>query len=274
MTALICLPTSYIAGKMMVVRAIMGQLNLITFPPSSHPLKLINTIIDFAAFTPMQIMNEIKMASPELKYLKKIIIGGGKVNALLDEMLQSQNFEAYETYGMTETLSHIALRRINGKNKQKAFMPLNNIKLLTDNRGCLTINIPDITKDFIISNDIAEILSDGSFIIKGRADNIINSGGIKISPEDLEEKIHHLLPMPFIFSSIKNENLGQQLVLVIEKETDFSAGLLIKIKNILPKHQAPKHIYVLNNFPRTTSGKIKRKQIESELETSNPIYTL
>ncbi len=273
MTALLCLPTSFIAGKMMVVRALFGHLKLITSPPSGHPLQGLSTHIDLAAFTPMQLLNELKATHPKLHHLKNALIGGGKVDAQLDRMLQSQPFAAYETYGMTETLSHIALRRINGLGRQSAFVPLENVSIQTDTRGCLTLDAVGITDSTIITNDLAKIQQDGTFIILGRADHVINSGGIKISPEILEDKIRHLVTVPFIISAISHQILGQQVVLVTEGEPAQGDTLLSRIKVLLPKFQYPKHLYLIPHFPTTESGKIKRHALSLALKKMHPTYS-
>jgi O-succinylbenzoic acid--CoA ligase len=271
MTALLCLPTSFIAAKMMVVRALLGQLNLITSPPSAHPLKGLSTDIDLAAFTPMQILNELNKAGHHLLHLKNVLIGGGKVDAQMDRMLQSQPFNAYETYGMTETLSHIALRRINGIGRQSAFVPLENVVIHSDHRGCLTLEATGITPGTIVTNDLTDIQSDGSFIIQGRADHIINSGGIKISPESIEDKIRHLITVPFVISAIEHDSLGQQLVLVTEGEPLQGNTLLNQIKHLLPKYQSPRHLYAMSHFPKTESGKTKRHAIAQAIKTIHPV---
>jgi O-succinylbenzoic acid--CoA ligase len=189
-SALLCLPVFFIAGKMMVVRALVGQLNLIAIAPSASPLKDLNETVDFAAFTPLQMMNELKqLNNSKLNLLRKVIIGGGAVGDELEVMLKHQPFEAYETYGMTETLTHVALRRINGPNPQKYFHPLNNVKLSCDERGCLMSDVSGVTDGLIVTNDFAEIQPDGSFCITGRIDNVINSGGLKIQPEKIEALI-------------------------------------------------------------------------------------
>lgn len=272
MTALLCLPTSFIAGKMMVVRALLGQLNLITTPPSGRPLQGLSTDIDLAAFTPMQMLNELKEAHPKLHLLKNVLIGGGKVDAQLDRMLQSQPFAAYETYGMTETLSHIALRGINGIARQSAFVPLDKVRIHTDPRGCLTLEASGVTNGVIVTNDLAAINPDGTFVILGRADHIINSGGIKISPEILEDQIRHLLMVPFVLSAIDHETLGQQIVLVIEGQPPHADVLLDKIKALLPQYQYPKRLYSLTQFPKTESGKIKRHELNMAIKKKHPLY--
>lgn len=273
MTALLCLPTSFIAGKMMVVRALLGQLRLITTLPSGRPLQNLSTDIDLAAFTPMQMLNELKVAQPKLHHLRNVLIGGGKVDTQLDRMLQNQSFAAYETYGMTETLSHIALRRINGAGRQSAFVPLQNVHIQSDPRGCLTLSAKGITEGSIVTNDLVLIEPDGTFVILGRADHIINSGGIKISPEIQEDKIRHLISVPFVLSAIDHETLGQQVVLVTEGEPANAETLLYQIKPLLAKFESPRHLYTLPLFPKTESGKVKRHDLAKALKMKHPIHS-
>jgi O-succinylbenzoic acid--CoA ligase len=261
MSALLCLPVSYIAGKMMVVRALVGELNLVCIKPSGHPLSSVREAIDFAAFTPMQMINEIQAAGSRLSFLKKVIIGGGKVSELLDRQLQEQPFEAYETYGMTESLSHIALRCINGENRQTAFEPLEGVKIQADDRGCLVAAVDGIVDEPIVTNDLLELYHDGSFIILGREDNVINSGGIKILPERVEMKIQHLFSQPIVITSLPHEKLGQQIILVVEGKVADPKGLYEAIKNNVGKYECPAHIYTVPEFPRTASGKIIRGDV-------------
>lgn len=271
MSALLCLPVSFIAGKMMVIRALAGRLNLITSEPSGHPLKNIEQKIDFAAFTPMQMLNEILSQSPKLQLLQKVIIGGGKVDETLDKLLQNMPFEAFETYGMTETLSHVALRQINGDRKQSSFVPLQGILTDKDARGCLILHVPDISEHKIVTNDLVVIHSDKSFDILGRVDNIINSGGIKLSPERIEEKIRPFINIPFVISAVAHPSLGQQVVLVMEYPPPNPSKLLEAIKTELLKFEIPAKIYVLNPLPRTESGKIQRQAIVKKISQMSGI---
>jgi O-succinylbenzoic acid--CoA ligase len=272
MSALLCLPVSYIAGKMMVVRALVGELDLVSIEPSGHPLSSVSEAIDFAAFTSMQMINEIQSAGSHLSYLKKVIIGGGKVSEELDRQLQGQLFEAYETYGMTESLSHIALRCINGVNRQTAFEPLDGVKIQADDRGCLVATVDGITDEPIVTNDLLELRHDGSFIILGREDNVINSGGIKILPERVEMKIQHLFSQSILIASLPHEKLGQQIILVVEGEIADSEGLYEAIMNNVGKYERPAHIYTVPVFPRTTSGKIIRREVIQTLRDERKVF--
>ncbi len=257
-SALLCLPCQYIAGKMMVVRAFAGGLNLIPAPVSGTPLTDLEQPVDFAALTPMQMSNQLQKDATKTSLLRTVILGGSTTNEELENMLRDQNFDAWETYGMTETLSHIALRSINGSDRKEYFTPLPGIKINIDKRNCLVIDAPGITDTPLISNDIAEIREDGKFRILGRIDNIINSGGIKIIPEKIEKKLTEIVSSPFFVTALPHPRLGQQLVLVLQELHGDENALMEKIRNILPRHQVPKKIILRNPLPRTENGKIKR----------------
>ncbi len=270
MTALLSLPISFIAGKMMVIRAIIGKLNLIIVPPTSTPVSWIKREIDFAAFTPMQIYKELHIQSENLSLLKTVIIGGAAINNELNNLLQDAPFKAYETYGMAETLSHVALRKANGLDKQAAFFPINELfDFKMSATGTLMINAPEVTNGWIMSNDIARFNKDGSFTIIGRNDNIINSGGIKQSPEDIENKISSLISSNYFISSIPHKELGQQIILIIEGDNINQQKLTEEIKAKLNKYEQPKAIYYLSKFIYTKSGKIRRKETTEMVIKSN-----
>ncbi|TCO07496.1 AMP-binding protein [Natronoflexus pectinivorans] len=263
--ALLSLPVSFVAGKLMVIRAMVAQIHLIALRPSVNPLVDLSVAVDFAAFTPMQMTAIIEKSPEKVKLLKKVIIGGGSVDESLNEILKKMPFDAWETYGMTETLTHVALRKINGTGSQTSFFVLPGVSVSKDARGCLIVDYPEISPEPIITNDVAEFLPDGSFVITGRADNIINSGGVKISPELLERRISHLIEKPFVFSSIPHEDYGERVVLVIEGELFEYGNLEEKTSALLSRYEKPAKIIFLDTFPRTDNGKIKRFQIKEIL---------
>ncbi|MCC6385736.1 MAG: AMP-binding protein [Bacteroidia bacterium] len=257
-TALLCLPISYIAGKMMVVRTLFSRLNLICVKPDEAPLKSIpeNTFIDFAPLTPMQ-LNDTTNSS----MVKTILLGGSAVSSKLESALQQLNAEVYHGYGMTETLSHVALRKVNGKDKSEIYQGLPGVKFNTDDRGCLEISVLYLNKK-IITNDIVALRNDHSFIWKGRADNIINSGGIKLFPEMIENRISTLLEEPFFIAGTADHLLGEKLCLFIESEnydTEKLERLKINLKSNLDKYEIPKEIFFIQRFQRTASEKIQRQ---------------
>lgn len=272
-SALLCLPVSYIAGKMMVVRAIVGHLNLISVAPSGFPLRDVKQMVDFAAFTPMQMMNELTQKdNSKLQLLRNVIIGGGAVNKHLNRLLINQSFDAYETYGMTETLSHVALRQINGDNPQKNFHLLPGVEIATDKRGCLVLNSSGITTGAITTNDLVEIQADGSFCLTGRYDNIINSGGVKIQPEKIEAVISSFYKDELYASCIPHYLLGEQLVIVVSKEVLKPEELFENIEEAFSHIEQPASLFLVDEFPKTLTGKINRKKLKELILGIKPIF--
>ena len=268
-TALLCMPLEFVAGKMMLVRAMVLDLNLVTVKPSSNPLTQVddNMQIDFAAMTPMQVKETLKdsLSAKKLRNIKKLIIGGAPVSLQLEQELQQMPGEIYETYGMTETLTHIALRKINGENRSEFFQALTGIKIQTDERGCLVIHAPHLDQPLVITNDLVDVVDDGSFRWLGRADNVINSGGIKIFSEQVERKLQHIITeQRFIITSLPDEKLGQKVVLVIEDSTPRNYENSSRLINqILDHYEKPRETFFLKKFPETPAGKIKRNEIQA-----------
>ena len=262
-TALMCLPASYIAGKMMVVRAMVLGWGLDLVPPSSTPLDQVFKTYDFCAMTPFQLDNSLS----RLHLIKKLIVGGGAVSPKLRLMVQDLNTKVYETFGMTETVSHIAAKRLNSlKKKKKKIIPfkvLPNVNISQDERGCLVIKAHRIADKTIITNDVVEILTYKKFIWKGRFDNVINSGGIKLFPEEIERKLNKVIDYRFFVTGFPDDALGEKLVLFVE--ADFSEELLAEIQEkvrtlkSLDKYEFPRKIYLVQKFEETLNGKIHRE---------------
>jgi len=261
-TALMCLPAEYIAGKMMLVRAMFLGWHLDTVLPSSNPLDQVFKVYDFSAMTPFQLDNSIA----RLHVVKKMIIGGGVVSTRIAKMLVDVDSKIYETYGMTETCSHIAARRLNPTKKKKsarAFKLLPNVSIAQDERGCLIIKAPNILDEEIVTNDVVEIVTYKKFLWKGRYDNVINSGGIKLYPEEIERKINKVLDRRFFVTSLPDDSLGEKLVLFVED--DFSEETLAELENTikglksLDKYEMPRKIYLVEKFEETPNGKIHRE---------------
>ena len=256
---LLCLPARYIAGKLMIVRALVYGLNLIIQEPGSDPFAHLETKVDFAAVTPHQLHQAITNGSPVSK-AKTLIIGGGQISTDLLTIIQELSTACYATYGMTETLTHIALQRLNGQGKSDLFTCLPGIKIRTDNRKCLVITVPFI-KDEIVTNDVIERISNIQFRWLGRADNVINSGGVKIFPEQVEAQLAKLIDENFYISSIPDNALGQKLILYIEGRTPLfkeKTQLMEQMKQLLPSHHCPKEIKYIHQFEYTRTGKIIR----------------
>jgi O-succinylbenzoic acid--CoA ligase len=255
--AMLCLPIQYIAGKMMIVRAFVVGLNLKLIQPSGTPDFSGLGNIDFCAMVPMQATNLLEQKSwPEIKTL---ILGGAETNRELSEKLQKVKTKVFETYGMAETCSHIALKRINGKQAQDFFTVLPEIKIKTDERDCLVISAPFLNEN-IITNDCVEIVFENSFRWLGRIDNIINSGGIKIQPEILEKKIAEILQKTCAIISEPDEILGQKVVLIIETSVPENPNKIIqKLSPFFDKKLLPKAVRFIDELPRNKSFKIDRE---------------
>lgn len=247
--ALQCLPIKYVAGKMMLVRAMILGLELEFVAPSSHPLDNNEIDFDFVAMVPLQAQNSID----ELKKVKKMIIGGAAVNKALEKQLLKLPIEVYETYGMTETITHIAARKLG----EKAFTVLPHVTISYDDRNCLVIHAPRISPEVIMTNDIVELVNENQFIFLGRMDNVINSGGIKLIPEQIEEKLASKIQQRFFIASKPDNELGEKVVLVIEGEKHELDDSLYES---LDKYEKPKELIFITKFKETTTGKILRKE--------------
>lgn len=247
--ALQCLPVKYVAGKMMLVRAMILGLDLEFVAPSSHPLRNNENEFDFVAMVPLQAQNSIA----ELKKVKKMIVGGAAINKTLEKQLLKLPTEVYETYGMTETITHIAARKLG----EKAFTVLPDVTISYDDRNCLVIHAPRISPDVIVTNDIVELVNENQFIFLGRMDNVINSGGIKLIPEQIEEKLAGKIHQRFFISSKPDKELGHKVVLIIEgDQQQFDESLY----EALDKYEKPKEIIFISKFKETTTGKLLRKE--------------
>lgn len=253
-TALCCLPVNFIAGKMMLVRAFILGLDMDFTEANATPLQDSDKEYDFVAMTPMQVENSLD----KLHLIQKLIIGGSKISHSLEEKLKEIPTEIYETYASTETLTHIAVRKI-GKETFKLFP---GISVSLDERECLVINAPRISKDKIVTNDLAEFKSKNEFIWLGRIDNVVNSGGIKLFPEKIEPQLADKIPYRFFLGGIPDSVLGEKLVLVIESEKyDFDTSVFEE----LDKYEKPKEIFFVPKFQETESGKVKRVEILNNL---------
>jgi o-succinylbenzoate---CoA ligase len=274
-TAFICLDTKYIAGKMMLVRAMQGNLKIYAVEPASNPLlKLsIHTAISFAAFVPLQLQEMLKHADgvQKLNQLKSIIIGGAAVSASLHQELRKLSVPVFASYGMTETVSHIALQRLNGEHPSDHFSVLPGIEIATDDRGCLVIQMPEFQEE-IVTNDLVELVSPGNFKWLGRFDHVINSGGFKISPEKIEKQIDHIFEQrkvnrSFFVYGIPDSRLGQKLTLLIEG-FPISGGkkILSQLQQQLHPYEVPRQIFHIREFIRTETGKINRAKTAALIE--------
>lgn len=261
-SALMCLSPNYIAGKMMLVRAIISGWNLDIVEPSSNPLDQTNSNYDFCAMVPLQLSNSLS----QLHRIKKLIVGGASVTDDLIEKLQNIKTEVFATYGMTETITHIAIKPLSGFSSAGLvsapnFKTLPNVKISKDNRDCLVISAHKISENLIITNDVVELISKTEFKWLGRYDNVINSGGIKLIPEQIEKKLAKVITVRFFVAGLPDEVLGEKLVLVIENDK-IQDVISNKVRNLsnLNKFEIPKEFYFLEKFVETETKKIQRQQ--------------
>ena len=268
-SALLCMSLDYIAGKMVVVRSIERHLHLISVSPSGHPLKDINEEITFAAMVPMQVYNTLQVPEERerLTHIRHLIIGGGAIDASLEKELRSLpgNIAIWSTYGMTETLSHIALRRINGAEASEWYQPFDSVKISQTEEGCLVINAPLVCAETLVTNDIVEIESyiynkveKTRFRIKGRKDNVICSGGIKIQIEEVEEFLKPHLEKPFMLAKKKDEKFGEIAVLMSEDKEIKTVEATIRRLLSDHKYWIPREFLHVDHLPLTETGKPKR----------------
>lgn len=276
-SCLVCLNTEFIAGKMMLVRGLELGMSITIIPPSSNPLQQFpdTTHFDFAAFVPFQLETIFK-ETPEKKNIldtmKAVIIGGAAINPELEEKIQSIKAPVYHTFGMTETLSHIALRRMNGIERSEYFKILNSVSIALDSRACLIVTSP-LSDHPVITNDIVEIMDNTHFKWVGRIDTIINSGGLKIYPEKTERAIGKIfinlnLDKRFFLAGFPHAELGESLGLVIEDEP-WNEERIERVKNEMKNHvsryEVPKYFYFRNPFLETASGKIDKVSMKLEI---------
>lgn len=254
-SALLCLPINYIAGKMMLVRAMVLGLKIDCVNPKLNLSINENKTYKFVAMVPLQLQKNIN----KLQNIKHLIIGGAKVSQGVVNSIQNLKTKIYETYGMTETVSHIAIKPLNisKHNTQQCFNTIPNVTIALDNRGCLVIDVPSISKEKIITNDIVKLHSKTEFEWLGRYDNVINSGGIKIYPEQIENQLSSKINARFFIASEQNDELGEQVILVVEEK---EGSVNTTVFNDLETYSKPKKIYYLDAFIETTSGKIQRKK--------------
>lgn len=258
-TALLCMNLRYIGAMMVVVRSLVAGLNLIVRPASGHPLSDIEEPLRFAAMVPLQVYNTLRVPEEKerLEQTDILIIGGGAVDDTLEAEISALPTAVYSTYGMTETLSHIALRRLNGETASKHYYPFPSVELSLSAESTLVIKAPLICGEVLQTNDIACLYPDGSFTIAGRKDNVINSGGIKIQAEEMEERLRPFIPVPFVVTSVPDPRLGQALTLLIAGQVDVRE-LESKLQTVLDAYHRPRHIFMTESIPQTENGKTDR----------------
>jgi len=277
--SLLALPVNYIAGKMMIVRALVLGLDLWFTRPSSTPD--IAQDYDFSALTPMQVTQLLKTGNKEkIARIKNLLIGGGPLSHSLESQLRSLPNRIFHTYGMTETLSHIAMRRINDPDNTGWFSPLPGIHLSSGLQQNLVIYAPDIIgKKALVTHDIVEFNGKDNrlFRILGRTDYIINSGGIKTFPEEIERKLENRIPFPFFIGSIPDDILGEKITLFTESgklSPQELADIHKAVRSITDPYRRPRTAMAIYPFLYTESGKIKRKETMQKALKSGSSYNL
>ncbi|MCU0358861.1 MAG: AMP-binding protein [Cyclobacteriaceae bacterium] len=276
-SALICLPTQYIAGRMMIVRALVGNLKIVAVEPSSNPLLAAdNRVIDFAAFVPLQLHSILESSDTleKINTIKTILVGGAKINPTTIDMVKELKSRVILTYGMTETISHVAFQYLNRDDAEMNFNALPGISFSTDDRDCLIITDENLAVP-VITNDRVRLISATAFQLLGRYDDMINSGGIKYAPESIENQIIDLLPkalktMPFIVGPYPDPLLGEAIALYMEG-CDLKKDQIMEIQyilNRLKKRERPRKIILISKFCYTTSGKINRRETIEKGKTS------
>ncbi len=273
-TALLCMSLDYIAGKMMVIRSLERGLKLIEVEPSGHPLSTIrsalplgsakNYKLDFAAMVPLQVYNSLQVPEERerLMQIRHLIIGGGAIDDEMAAQLKSFPHAVWSTYGMTETLSHIALRRLSGPEASEWYTPFPSVKVSLSDEGCLVIDAPEVCSERLITNDIADLsLGPGPsdrFRILGRKDNVICSGGIKIQAEELERQLRPHLRVPYLISKRPDAKFGEVVVLLTEGSVDEARQVC---ERVLPKFHQPRDYMHVDQIPLTATGKPQRWKI-------------
>ena len=260
-TALLCMPLDFIAGKMVVVRSLVWGLRLVTVEPSGHPLKGLTESPTFAAMVPMQVYNSLKVEEERrlLRGITHLIIGGGAVNSDMAEELRGFPNAVWSTYGMTETLSHIALRRLSGAEASEWYEPFDGVGVTTNADGCLVIDAPAVCAQPLVTNDIAEIAPNGRrFRIRGRRDNVVCSGGLKLQIEEMEARLQPHLNVPYMISKRPDDKFGEAVVLLAV--TDDMESVREVCRKHMPRYEQPRYFLAVSELPMTPTGKPARAE--------------
>ncbi len=270
-TALVCLDTKYIAGQMMLVRSLITGMNIVAIDPIANPFQNLpsSQLIDFAALVPYQV--DAVLNSPQAKRFnewKCVIVGGAPLEPNSKIKLQELTCLFYATYGMTETISHVALQRINCEHPQDYFETLNGVNISTDERGCLSVQADYIGTEKLTTNDLVELIDEKKFRWLGRWDNIINSGGVKVMPEKVERALHTIfddlkLTNRFFVTGLPDPKLHQKVSLIIEGgslDAPLKSALEKNILEKISRYEQPREIRFISNFKQTETGKVLRRE--------------
>ncbi len=259
----------FVAGSMMVFRALVLEADLLVLEPSANPLLNLGRqelLISkyrrrvFFAFAPLQMEAILKDTNSKdlLFNAKHVLLGGAPVSKELENKLIESNLSIYEGYGMTETLSHVALRELDDKPQEFKILPGIEFRISED--GCLELNYPGVLESWLKTNDLAKKTSKNKFLILGRADNVINSGGVKLHLNDIEEKIRvaGIVKQRFFCAGIEDNKYGQKLVICIENKEKYLE--IADFKSFLSKFEVPKELIFLEKFILTPTLKINKRE--------------
>ena len=258
-SAALCLSVDYIAGIMMVIRAVIAGMHLHVYQVSKQAIDTINEQIDFIAFVPLQMEYVMKNKEriQKIKRIKNRLIGGAPISSVMIELMEEHKIRVFQSYGMTETISHVALKRTGYKGDEH-YTALEGITFEVKNEA-LIIFYPEIQENPIYTKDRVSLIDKASFQWLGRMDYVINSGGIKFSPEVLEKKLCKTINSPFIITSIPDRELGEKIVIILAEE-HFNKEELLKynLTKYLSHYEVPKAYGLIKEFVLTQSGKINR----------------
>ena len=281
-TALVCMNTAYIAGRMMLVRGLEAGMPLVIQPPSSQPFRGLSTEmqIQFTALVPLQVQALLKDEAQleRLNQLKALLIGGAPVSYHLQQEIRSKvEAPVYVTYGMTETVSHIALKKLNGTKPEDTYTVLEGVVIGTDDKQCLTIQGNVTNNQLLVTHDVVNLIDARHFEWIGRADHVINSGGFKVFPEKVEVAIARFMAeekntTAFFVGGMPDERLGQQAVLLLEGAASpavFEEKLFTFLRQHLHPYEIPKRIYYVPAFSMTSTGKVQRQKTLRNLSTTS-----
>lgn len=269
--ALLCLPCDFIAGKMMLVRACVLGLDLHVIDPRGSVLDNLRTTdrFRFAAMVPLQLHRAIQEDRARVeRQFGTILLGGGPVSEVLIEDLQGLQTRVLHSYGSTETVTHVALRPLNGPERADHFSALHHITFAQDEHDCLVIDTPHLSVTRHVTNDIVELIDDSHFRWLGRFDNVILSGGKKLFPEAMEARTAGVIPYAHFFTAVFDERLGQAALLVLETDRPADEVLpevLDKMLGVLHEHELPRRVAAVEHFRRTSAGKVMREATLAQL---------
>lgn len=268
---LLCMDLRYIGAKMMVVRALVAGMEIVLQSPSAHPLAQLKQPVDFISVVPLQLYRTLQVPEErkKLEQARVVLVGGGAIDQSLWNSVRSLSCRVYSSYGMTETLSHIALcdlqddaQVLMGDNVEDfhlLYTPLSGVGVGQTDEGCLTLHVPDLCDETLVTNDLVDLRSDGSFFVLGRKDNVVNSGGVKIRLEEDERRLAHLLGnRKFALTSVPDPALGEALVLLVVATQEEADAWFSRLKQLLPRYHAPCYVFSVEEIPAAGSGKIAR----------------